>query len=313
MKTTKSFLALGEAMVEMAPTREFLYKRGFAGDTLNTAWYLRAYLADSWKVGYVTALGDDPLSFEMSDFIQRNGIDTTYVKHIPGKSPGLYLISLKDGERRFSYWRENSAARQLVKNAALLEEAISGADNLFLSGISIAILPKEDREVLLSMLKDYSLHGGEISFDPNVRLTLWEDIDSCRYWTSQFAAISTNVLPSFDDEQLLFADESPEMTCRRYQKLGANVIVVKNGSNPVTFCVNEFIDLIPVADVVRLVDSTGAGDSFNGAYLASVASGYSQKEAINRAISLSAKVVGQQGALIAMSELLSASRTGTSS
>lgn len=301
MNSSKTFLTLGEAMVELAPVKGSLYRRGFAGDTLNTAWYLRACLSDVWNVGYVTALGKDPLSSEMCDFIHGHGIDTTHVRYIDGKSCGLYLISLQDGERSFSYWRENSAARHLVEDPDWLTSAISKADKLFLSGISIAILPQGDREKLLDVLTDYVTEGGEISFDPNFRPILWEDRKTCRGWITKFAALSTTVLPSFDDERDLFSDADPSDTCSRYRKLGVREVVVKNSSNPVTYCQSDDIHSMPIPDVSRPEDSTGAGDSFNGAYLASVALGHSQEQSVKNATSLSAKVINAEGALMAMS------------
>lgn len=306
MKASNTFLTLGEAMVELAPVEGSLYKRGFAGDTLNTAWYLRAYLADAWNVGYVTALGDDPLSGEMTAFIHDHGIDTTSIRYVSGKTCGLYLIALHDGERSFSYWRDSSAARQLAEDPDWLKAVLKKADKLFLSGISIAILSPQDRGTLMGILQDFLSQGGEISFDPNFRPKLWENRKTSREWLEKFAGLSATVLPSFDDERDLFGDASPAETCIRYRDLGIREVVVKNSSQPVTYCRSDNIHVMPISDVARPKDSTGAGDSFNGAYLASVALGHSQEQAIKNAISLSAKVINTEGALMPMSEVCSA-------
>ncbi len=108
---TKRVLSIGECMVELSQAGQGLLRKGFAGDTFNTAWYLRAVLSQNWQVDYLTALGDDPLSEELLAFMQKAGIGTGLIRRIPGKTPGLYLISLKDGERTFSYWRDTSAAK----------------------------------------------------------------------------------------------------------------------------------------------------------------------------------------------------------
>jgi len=102
------FLSIGECMVELSQAGDGLLRKGFAGDTLNTAWYARACLPQDWSVDYFTALGDDPLSQEMLSFIEGAGIGTQHISRISGGTPGLYLINLKDGERTFSYWRPPS-------------------------------------------------------------------------------------------------------------------------------------------------------------------------------------------------------------
>ena len=67
------FVSVGECMIEMSGGEDGLYRLGYAGDTLNTAWYARACLPEDWDVDYVTALGDDMYSEQMADFFDENG------------------------------------------------------------------------------------------------------------------------------------------------------------------------------------------------------------------------------------------------
>src|SRR6201986_2370172 len=103
---------IGECMIELKQAGGGLYSRGFGGDTLNTAVYL-ARLGIS--VDYITALGDDPLSDEMIAGWSAEGVGTSRVARLPGKLPGLYLISTDArGERRFFHWRDRGAAPSLL-------------------------------------------------------------------------------------------------------------------------------------------------------------------------------------------------------
>ena len=111
---TGSFLALGECMVELAQTGDNLYRRGFAGDTFNTAWYARRLLPADWQVSYGTCLGKDAVSDEMLAFFDAQRINTDSVRRLNDRTVGLYMISLNAGERSFSYWRSQSAARLLA-------------------------------------------------------------------------------------------------------------------------------------------------------------------------------------------------------
>ena len=103
-----------------------MYRLGYAGDTLNTAWYMRALLPEDWEVDYVTALGDDMYSGQMRAFIDKAGIGTGHIQTIEGRRPGLYMIHQDKGDRHFTYWRGQSAAKLLADDPAALEAALDG-------------------------------------------------------------------------------------------------------------------------------------------------------------------------------------------
>lgn len=150
---SRRFLSIGECMVELSQAGDGLLRKGFAYDTFNTAWYARACLAADWSVDYFTALGDDAMSDEMLAFIDTSGIGTSLIRRIRGRTPGLYMINLKDGERSFSYWRDSSAARSLAADPDRLREAVESAAVIYFSGITLAILPHEDAETLLAEVR----------------------------------------------------------------------------------------------------------------------------------------------------------------
>ncbi len=139
--TQNRVVAIGECMVEMGPAAEpGLFRMGFAGDTFNTAWYLRRRLPAAWQVDYLSAIGTDGISATMAKFMEDAGIGTDHLARLPDATVGLYLIELKNGERSFAYWRGQSAARRLAEDDARLRAALSGASLAYLSGITLAIL-----------------------------------------------------------------------------------------------------------------------------------------------------------------------------
>jgi 2-dehydro-3-deoxygluconokinase len=100
--------AVGECMVELSHAGDGLLRRGWGGDTLNTAVYLARL---GVAVDYITALGDDPLSDEMVAAWRAEGVGTARVVRVPGRLPGLYLITTDAaGQRRFDYWRAGAGA-----------------------------------------------------------------------------------------------------------------------------------------------------------------------------------------------------------
>ena len=293
-------LAIGECMAELAPTgSDGDFRLGFAGDTFNTAWYL-ARCAPQAKVSYLTAVGDDAISKKMAAFIGEGGIDNRYVQVAPGKSVGLYLISLDNGERNFSYWRGQSAAKTLADDAALLDEAIAANDLIYFSGITLAILSPKKRTALLAAFGKARKAGKTIAFDPNLRPNLWVSDAEMLETIMAGAAVSDIVLPSFEDEAGWFKDASPQATAERYLEAGAITVIVKNGADPVHYAEGSDHGEMAVTPVEELVDSTAAGDSFNAGIFAGHATGGSLDQGIGFACALSRVVVQQRGALVSV-------------
>src|SRR5579863_1947183 len=206
MKPEGRLLSIGECMVELARTDDGRYERNFAGDTFNTAYYARRYLPAGWSVEYFTAVGDDEVSMAMLDFMRAEGIGVSHVRRVPGRSVGLYMIHLLNGERRFSYWRSHSAAKLLADDPGHLREALEGADSVFFSGITLAILDENARPTFFAEIERARGAGKTIAFDPNIRPRLWPDTDEMRAAITYAGAIANLALPSFDDEAMAFGD-----------------------------------------------------------------------------------------------------------
>lgn len=297
--TKPLILSIGEAMVELSQTGQpDQWRLGIAGDTLNTAWYLRRLLGNDWRVGYMSRVGQGDFSQRMLDFLNTEGIDTTHVSRDPAREIGLYAISLNNGERSFSYWRDTSAAKALADDPTLLKRALEGCKIAYLSGITIAILSPAARQTLHAALKTARAAGTTVVFDPNLRPRLWDDATVMRCGIEGTAALADLVLPSFDDEATHFGDADMQATIARYLSLGAGHVVVKNGGGPMCFGgahgAGDITDLTPETPV----DTTSAGDSFNAGYLAAWLRGADCATAIRAGHALSREVIGHRGALV---------------
>ena len=137
---TSRILAIGECMVELSQTDAGLYRRSFAGDTFNAAWYLRRLLHLDAEVSYATCIGEDAVSDEMLRFFETEGILTDAVRRVPDRTVGLYMISLDGGERSFSYWRAQSAARCLADDEAWRQERLLLSPLATMGAVPVAML-----------------------------------------------------------------------------------------------------------------------------------------------------------------------------
>lgn len=293
-----SILGIGECMIELSSAGENLWRQGFAGDVFNTLWYTRALSPTSNQVAFYTALGTDPTSDDMVAFFDAAGVSCADIPRIAGRVPGLYSIHLNGAERSFTYWRDTSAARLMLQMPDLLWNKSADADLVYMSGITLAILPDEDVQVLISGLRAHMKPGAKLAFDPNIRPHLWDNADRMKRVISAAAGISDIVLPSLEDEAETFGDASPKETAARYQSLGAGQVIVKNAQNPTLVQDGTTSLEFPVSFASGVVDTTAAGDSFNGGYFAALMAGHDLPTSIALAQTCAARVVCTKGALM---------------
>ena len=294
--TARSVRAIGEAMIEMAPVGDGLYRRGFAGDTFNTAWHMAQWLGSAAEVGMVTRLGQDSLSDCFAAEMVDDGMVLAGVTRDLKRRMGLYLIELDGAERSFHYWRDTSAARRLADDAGALERAIAGAGLIHLSGITLAILAPAARETLFAALGRARAGGAVISFDPNIRPRLWTSMEDMRRTITRMLHLTDIALPSLDDETAHFGDANAEATLTRFAAAGVAEVVLKDGAGTVRVMDHGQHHAIPTPPVQGIRDTTGAGDAFNAGYLAARLTGRTTAEAVAAGQCMAAEVLTHFGA-----------------
>jgi 2-dehydro-3-deoxygluconokinase len=296
-------LAIGEAMLELAPAGERVYRQGFAGDTYNTIWHMAQLVGERSACGFVTRVGMDSFSDRFLSEMANDGLDTTAVVRDPDRQMGLYMIELDGVERSFHYWRKDSAARRLADDPPALAGALTGAALIHLSGITLAILTREARANLYAALAEARQKGAIVSFDPNVRPRLWTSPDETREAIIEMLGHADIAAPSFDDEATLWGDASPQATAERIAARGVREVVVKNGAMPVHALSGGQLHVIETPPVTGIRDTTGAGDAFNAGYLSGRLAGRDVPASIRLAQSVSAEVLQVSGALAPASRL----------
>lgn len=293
MASSAVITVVGEAMLELSRGTGDSWNLRYGGDVINTA----VHLARSGnRVRLASALGTDPMSAELRAQWQAEGVDTSLVLASTDRLPGLYAIETDpSGERSFHYWRSEAAARRmfaLPDSAAMIEQA-AASDLLYFSLITLAILPDEGRDLLLDLCKTVRARGGKVAFDGNYRARLWSDVATARHWRDRAIKVSDMGLPTLADEVEMGEADSPADAAARWGAGDGREVIVKLGGEG---CLVDGM-IIPVPQMVDVIDSSGAGDAFNGGYLNARLSGAAPQQAALAGHALAGWNIGRRGAI----------------
>lgn len=263
MKTI-DILAMGEPLMEFAEVEragERLYLPGHGGDVSNAAV---AAARQGARAAIFTAVGGDSFGTDFLGLWDRETIDRSSVIVRPEGRTGAYFISYGEDGHVFSYARAGSAA-SLVRREELPLAQIAASHILHASGISQAI-SESCADAAYAAMRHARESGTTISYDTNLRLRLWP-LDRARAIIHGAVALSDIALPGLDDAQQLTGLERPEEICDFYLQLGCGIVALTMGKSGTMVAVDGRREVIP-ARPVEAVDATGAGDTFDGAFLA---------------------------------------------
>jgi 2-dehydro-3-deoxygluconokinase len=290
-------IALGECMVELSLTGPGGALVGYAGDTFNTAVYLQRLGAPT---AYGTALGaGDPFSRGILDKMADEGVSAELVVQAGGRAPGLYAIQRDaDGERSLYYWRSEAPARDYFELMDLgrLEQAMLGAQMIYVSAITLAVIGETGRSVLTPLLQAAAKAGAAVAFDANYRARLWPSAEAAR--PAIEAAIATSRYLSVSTADVAgFGGSDPEAFARAWAAKGVEV-VLRHDDHRIEVLRGGDVERFAPEQTIPVVDTTGAGDAFNAGYLAARLNGRSVRDAVTAARRLASVVVQHPGAII---------------
>ena len=263
---TPDILCLGEPLLEFNQQPDGNYLPGHGGDTSNAAI---AAARQGAKVGYVTHVGADTFGNSFMELWANEGVDTSTVRQVTDAHTGIYFVTHGADGHEFSYFRAGSAASHMQPDD-LPVEALETAKILHVSGISQAISGSAADAVFAAIghVKDA---GGTVSYDTNLRLKLWP-IDRARAITHAAMAQCDIALPGLEDAVQLTGLEAPDAIVDFYLRLGAQTVALTLGAKGTLVATADDRQMVPVHEV-QAVDATGAGDTFDGAFLARVVAG----------------------------------------
>ncbi|RZJ85499.1 MAG: sugar kinase [Massilia sp.] len=269
-------IGIGECMVEFHSAEPLAtasqLQRAYGGDVLNA---LVTNQRLGGKTGFITAVGDDPFGSGLLAAWRREGVDTSHVLERPGDN-GVYFISVSpDGERAFTYRRHGTPASQFSPED--IDAAyVASSHWLLLSGITQALSPAT-RAATLAAARIAADAGVRIAYDPNYRPRLWAlhgGLSAARAAFDEIVPFVEWLLPSHPvDAVLLGADEAMEeemdaafSVVSRFADRAPNV-ALKCGANGCILAGYGTVHHVPGVRADKVVDTTGAGDCWNGSFL----------------------------------------------
>jgi 2-dehydro-3-deoxygluconokinase len=290
-------ISLGESMVELFSEEPIARARSFqkalGGDTQNM---LVAAARLGASTGFITRVGDDPFAPFLLDTWRAEGIDVSHAKLVEGFNAIYFISLLPGGEREFTYYRRGSAASTMTPTD-LDPRYIGGARVLHVSGISQAI-SSSCRETVLAAVRVARERGVLVSYDPNLRRKLWAALDEARSAIQEVLPFTDVVLPSAPEEMTDLLDvHTAEEGIERLWAEGVGTVAVKLGERGCLLGQDGHLIAIPPFVPETVVDSTGAGDAFDGAFLHGLTSGLSPEAAARLAVVCAGLSLRSRGAI----------------
>jgi sugar/nucleoside kinase (ribokinase family) len=298
MRDPLDVVTFGEAMLLLVADRpgpielaEVLHKRT-AGAETNVAIGLARL---GFKVGWASRLGTDSMGRYLLASMQREGIDCSHVVCDPTQRTGFQFKGrVTDGsDPPVEYHRKGSAASHMTV-ADIDVPWLQSARHLHATGVFAAI-SDSCRDAALATMRLMREAGRTVSFDPNLRPTLWATPELMRESINRMALHAHWVLPGLDEGRFLTGEQSPEGIARFYRARGAELVVVKLGADGAYFDGErngeKAVGFAPSFPVAEVVDTVGAGDGFAVGVISALLEGLPIVQAVRRAAWIGARAV----------------------
>ena len=278
MQEKLDIITIGESLIELTSDVSLSmaesFNKYYGGDTLATAVAARRLGS---KVGYITRVGCDHFKEFLLDSWQAEGLDISQVR-LTGEFNGIYLLARpKDGSKEFSYYRKKTAASKLSIED-ISPEYFERADIFYTTGIaqSLSLSASEAVKKAYEVAKDKGL---TTAYDPNYSPLITTPEEAKEAFDAVVQNVDILFLSATNDAPKLLDINSCEKAIKYFWDLGVNTVVIKSSKDKgyytgyggeIIFC--KFY-------TSETVDTTSAGDAFNGGFLHAISSGYSPFEA----------------------------------
>jgi sugar/nucleoside kinase (ribokinase family) len=243
------------------------------------------------QVGWCSRLGTDSMGRYLLHAMQAEGIDCSHVVCDAGQRTGFLIKGRVEGggDPEVEYHRKGSAA-SLIQPADMDLAWLGSARHLHATGI-FAALSENCLATSISCMEVMRQHGKTISFDPNVRPSLWADAQHMRATLNSLALRADWVLPGLEEGRLLTGQDAPEAIAKFYLDREVSLVVIKLGPAGAYWATRVQAAYVPGFPVERVVDTVGAGDAFAAGVISGLLQGHKVHDAVRRGAWFGARAV----------------------
>jgi sugar/nucleoside kinase (ribokinase family) len=244
-----------------------------------------------FNVGWCSRLGTDSIGRYLLRAMQTEGIDCSHVVTVDDQRTGFMIKGRveDDGDPEIEYHRSGSAASHF-STGDIDKDWLVRAKHLHATGI-FAALSSSCLETTITSMDVMRKAGKTVSFDPNLRPSLWSSEERMRSTVNELAAKADWVLPGIDEGALLTGQSTPEGIADYYLEAGASIVVVKLGSEGAFWADKDHQAYVPGFPVENVVDTVGAGDGFAVGVISGLLDQRSTSEAVQRGAWIGARAV----------------------
>lgn len=238
------------------------------------------------KAVYLTQVGNDGFGEFLIETLKTEGVDVSYISKSDEYETSLAFVSFKaNGEREFSFYRKMAA--DLYFTPENFKDVKFSKGDIFEFG-SVALKTENSRKTHDALIHKAKESQALIAFDPNLRLNLWEDKEELKRIVKKYFSFA-DIVKVGSDELEFITEKTEEQSVKEILKGNLKVLLVTYGSEGARVYLQNGESYYNPGYKVRAIDTTGAGDSFFGAFLAEMLESDLMKCSYDKALDLACK------------------------
>lgn len=267
------------------------FSRNIAGAEANVATGLARL---GFKVGMISKVGNDVFGQYIIECLKEENIDVSNIKMVESNSTGMLLKSkILQGDPDVQYYRKFSAA-STISVEDYDEDYFLNSKHLHATGISAAI-SKSALEFSSYALNRMKEAGKSISFDPNLRPSLWKSKQEMTEVINSLAFKADVVLPGISEGRLLTGYEKTSDIADYYIDKGVKLVIIKTGKEGAYYKTDKDEGFVAGFKVKKVVDTVGAGDGFAVGVISALLEKLTIEEALRRGNAIGSLAVMSPG------------------
>ena len=299
-------IAIGEILVDFVSTKPgphieaLAFEKFFGGAPMNTIVGVSRL---GVSAGAIAAVGDDEFGKFLIEELKRNDVDISEVKVKKGMRTTIAFVANKpvSGERSFLFYRKPwtvETADSALSADDIDLECVAKASVLHVSGFALSQNPC--REAVFKTIIHARKVGVKISFDPTLRIDVWDSMATLRKIYSRALELSDIATFSREEAEFILGSSEAEEAARRALGYGIEIVGIKLGEKGSLLMSKDGITVQAPAFRVKAIDTTGAGDGWNAGVLVGLCKGWELEKCATVANAIGAMVVTKRGAITAL-------------